>query len=74
MKQQTPISVDALTGVSIRTAEAARVRNQIIRLLAVEFKERFHDLSQLPVRHGKSPKAERRIAALQVPAVRQAYL
>ncbi len=51
MKQQTPISVDALTGVFIRTAEAARVLNSSIRLLAVELNRRFHDLSQLPDRH-----------------------
>jgi hypothetical protein len=33
-----------------RTAEAARTRNSIIRLRAVELKRRFHDLPQLPYR------------------------
>jgi hypothetical protein len=50
MKQQTPASVEAPTGVFIRTAEAARVLNSIIRLQAVELKRRFHDLPQLPDR------------------------
>jgi hypothetical protein len=51
MKQQTPISVLALTGVPICTAEAAQVRTYIIRLSVVELKERFHDLPQLPDRY-----------------------
>jgi hypothetical protein len=50
MKQQTPISVDALTGVVITTAEAVATRNPIIGLLAVDLKEIHGDLPQLPIR------------------------
>jgi hypothetical protein len=50
MKQQTPASVSAPTGVLNRTAEAIRVLNSSMRLQAVELKERFHDLPQLPDR------------------------
>ena len=47
MKQKAPVNVRALTGATICTAEAAQVRASIIRLQAVEFKRRFHDLSFL---------------------------
>jgi hypothetical protein len=50
MKQQTPITVPAATGVSITTAEAVATRNPIIGLLAVDLKEIHSDLSQLPIR------------------------
>jgi hypothetical protein len=50
MKQQTPISVDALTGVVITTAEAVATRNLIVGLLGVDLKEIHGDLSQLPYR------------------------
>jgi hypothetical protein len=50
MKQKAPINVEALTRAVDRTAEAARVRNSIIRLLAANRKEICSDLSQLPDR------------------------
>lgn len=50
MNLKTPISVDALTGVVITTAEAEVTCNPIIRLLAVDLKEIHGDLPQLPDR------------------------
>jgi hypothetical protein len=43
MKQKAPISVEAPTGAVNRTAEAARVANSSIRLLAVKLNRRFHN-------------------------------
>jgi len=54
MKQKAPISALTLTGAVIRTAEAARTRNLIIRLLAVTLKENHSDLSFMP---GSVPEA-----------------
>ncbi len=39
MKQKAPINAPTLTGAGIRTAEAGRTLNSIIRLLAVDLKE-----------------------------------
>jgi hypothetical protein len=50
MKQKAPISAETLTGATIHTAEAARTRNPIIRLLAVDLKEIHSDVPQLPDR------------------------
>jgi hypothetical protein len=50
MKNKAPVNVEALTGAVIRTAEAVRTVNSIIRLLAVTLKENHSDLSQLPDR------------------------
>jgi len=50
MKQKAPISVLALTGAVDRTAEAARVRNSIIRLQAANLKRILSDLPLLPDR------------------------
>lgn len=44
MKHKAPISAETPTGAVDRTAEAARVRNSIIRLQAANLKERFRDL------------------------------
>lgn len=49
-QKKAPISVGALTGAVIRTAEAAQTRDLIIRLLAVTLKENHSDLLQLPDR------------------------
>jgi hypothetical protein len=49
--KETPISVEALTGVAIRTAEAVTDRRKsIIRLQAAELKESFRDLPLMPDR------------------------
>src|ERR1700676_4591760 len=50
VKKKAPISAETPTGATIHTTEAARTRNPIIRLQAVELKRRFHDLPQLPDR------------------------
>ena len=51
MKQKAPISVDALTGAMLTTAETVRTLDTfIIRLLAVNLKENHSDLPQLPDR------------------------
>ena len=44
MKHKAPISVDALIGAVIPTAEAAESRISIIRLLAVDLKEIHSDV------------------------------
>ena len=47
----SPVKARTSTREKKRTAEAARIRNSSIRLLAVELNRRFHsDLSQLPDR------------------------
>jgi hypothetical protein len=48
MQQKAPTSVEALTGAVIRTAEAERTVNLIIRLLVVTLKENHNDLSFMP--------------------------
>jgi hypothetical protein len=48
MKQQTPISVEAPTGVVITTAGAMATVNPIIGSLAVNLKEIHSDVPQLP--------------------------
>jgi hypothetical protein len=50
MKNKAPISVEAPTGAEIRTAEAERTLNPIIRLLAADLKEIRYDVPQLPDR------------------------
>jgi len=51
LQLKAPVEVAPSPGAVIRTAEAARTRNPIIRLQAVELKRRFHsDLPQLPDR------------------------
>lgn len=47
---ETPVRIAVLTGAVDRTAEAARVRNSIIRLQAANLKGIHSDLSQLPDR------------------------
>jgi hypothetical protein len=50
MMQKAPISVEAPTGAVDRTAEAARVRNSIIRLQAANLKGILSDLPFMPDR------------------------
>jgi len=70
MKQKAPTSVRSTDQGPDCTAEAVQVVNTIIRLLAVTLKEIHSDVPQLPDRSGKSREAERRIAALEMSAVR----
>jgi hypothetical protein len=51
MKQKAPVSVEALAGAVITTAEAVATRNPIIGFLAVDLKEIHDDLPQLPDRN-----------------------
>ena len=48
MQQKAPISVEALTGAVITTAEAAMTCKPIIGFLVVDLKEIHSDLPQLP--------------------------
>jgi hypothetical protein len=50
MKSKAPISVEALIGAVITTAEAAMTCKPIIGVLAVDLKEIHSDLPQLPYR------------------------
>jgi len=50
MKTEAPTKVATFAGAEIRTAEAARTVNPIIRLLAARLKETCNDLPQLPDR------------------------
>ena len=50
MKQKAPISVEALTGAVITTAEAIATRKFIMGFLAVDLKEIHSDLPFLPDR------------------------
>jgi hypothetical protein len=47
---EAPVRTPILAGAVIHTAEAARTRNPIIRLLAVNLKENHSDLPFLPDR------------------------
>ncbi len=53
-KSKAPISAETPTGAVDRTAEAARVRNSIIRLQAANLKGIHSDLPQLPDRRTAS--------------------
>jgi hypothetical protein len=70
MKQKAPTNALTLTGAPIRTAEAARVLNSSIRLLAVELKRRFHDLPFLPDRNRQSWTRKEWRSAPQMPTMR----
>lgn len=50
MEEKAPTNALTLIGAGIRTAEAERTRNFIIRLLAADLKEIRNDLPQLPDR------------------------
>jgi len=50
MKQKAPTSAETLTRAVDRTAEAARVRNSIIRRMAANLKVILSDLSFMPDR------------------------
>jgi hypothetical protein len=50
-KNKAPITVGAVTGAVDRTAEAARVRNSIIRLQAANLKENRSDVPFMPDRN-----------------------
>ncbi len=51
MKQKAPVETPISTGAVNRTAEAVQIAFTFsMRLQAVELKERFHDLPQLPDR------------------------
>jgi len=56
----------------IRTAEAARVLNPIIRLLAVDLKEIYSDLPQLQIEAVKAGKGRNGVQRFKMPAMREA--
>src|ERR1035437_949982 len=47
MQQKAPTTAGTVTGAEIRTAEAERTLNPIIRLLAARLKENLRDVPQL---------------------------
>jgi hypothetical protein len=57
MKQKAPINVEALTGATIRTAEAAQTRNLSMWHSVADLKRRFRDdMPQLPDRRAQKRK------------------
>ena len=68
-----PVKAGTSTRGLIRTAEAARVLNSIIRLSAVDLKEIHSDLPQLQNRYGEGRTRTEQRSAVQVPTVREAF-